>query len=107
MKRLSIAIATIIAVFSFKPSASLAQIPPPNSLPPLSSRVSPVPWVVIGCAGGVILSAVVASSRDGRELSAPEALSCGVLFWLSGPNLAETTKKVKGKVKGSYVRHWH
>jgi predicted membrane protein len=47
------------------------------------------PGVTIGpifaCAGGIILAAFAANYRDNRELTAAEAWSCGLLFWLSPP----------------------
>lgn len=43
------------------------------------------PWFVIGCAGGVVLAALAANYRDGRELTAQEAWSCGTLFLFSRP----------------------
>jgi hypothetical protein len=42
-------------------------------------------WSIFGCAGGIITSALVANYRDNRELTAPEAWSCGVLFWFAQP----------------------
>jgi hypothetical protein len=44
-----------------------------------------VPWTIFGCAGGIIVSALAANYRDGRELTAPEAWTCGMLFWFSPP----------------------
>ena len=43
------------------------------------------PWPIFACAGGIITSAIVANYRDNRELTAPEAWTCGVLFWFSQP----------------------
>ena len=43
------------------------------------------PWPIFVCAGGIILSAFAANYRDNRELTAPEAWSCGMLFWFSEP----------------------
>jgi hypothetical protein len=43
-------------------------------------------WIIMGCAGGIILAALAANYRDGRELTAPEAWSCGLLFLASRPN---------------------
>jgi hypothetical protein len=44
-----------------------------------------VPWIFIGCAGGIILAAFHANYRDNRELTAPEAWTCGLLHWFSQP----------------------
>ena len=43
------------------------------------------PWPIFACAGGIITSALVANARDNRELTAPEAWTCGTLFWFSQP----------------------
>jgi hypothetical protein len=43
------------------------------------------PWPIFACAGGIITSALVANYRDNRELTAPEAWTCGVLFWFAEP----------------------
>jgi len=42
-------------------------------------------WPIFACAGGIILAALAANARDNRELTAPEAWSCGALFWFSQP----------------------
>jgi hypothetical protein len=44
-----------------------------------------IPFTVMGCASGIILAAMVANSRDNRELIAPEAWTCGLLFWFAQP----------------------
>lgn len=46
---------------------------------------SAAPWIVIGCAGGIVAAALAANYRDGRELTAEEAWSCGTLFLVSTP----------------------
>jgi hypothetical protein len=43
------------------------------------------PWPIFVCAGGIIFAALAANARDNRELTAPEAWSCGFMFWLSEP----------------------
>jgi hypothetical protein len=43
------------------------------------------PWPIFACAGGIITAALVANARDNRELTAPEAWSCGLLFLFSQP----------------------
>ena len=42
-----------------------------------------VPWVVMGCAGGIILAAFHANYKYNRELTMAEAWSCGMLHWFS------------------------
>ena len=57
-----------------------------HRLPPPPSHAAPVvPWLIFGCAGGIILAAFAANARDNRELTALEAWSCGLLFWGSEP----------------------
>jgi hypothetical protein len=43
-------------------------------------------WMIFACAGGIITSALVANYRDNRELTAPEAWTCGLLFWFEPPH---------------------
>ena len=50
------------------------------------------PWPIFACAGGIITSALVANYRDNRELTAPEAWTCGIAFWFAQPG-----KHKKGK----------
>ena len=44
------------------------------------------PWPIFACAGGIITAALIANARDNRELTAPEAWSCGLLFLFSQPS---------------------
>lgn len=58
--------------------------PPPP--PPGSSTAVPVAvWLIFGCASSIILAAAIANARDNRPLTAAEAASCGLLFWLNPP----------------------
>jgi hypothetical protein len=73
-------------------STAAFAVPPPPPPPVVAHHgTSVVPWLVIGCAGGIILSAFAANARDNRQLTTAEAWSCGTLFWFSQP----TTKQVK------------
>jgi hypothetical protein len=56
---------------------------------PTGHHTPVVPWVVIGCAGSIVLSAFVAGFRDHRELTAPEAWTCGLLYWIPMPYQAK------------------
>jgi hypothetical protein len=47
---------------------------------------SGVVWSIIGCAAGTVTAAVFANYRFNRELTANEAMSCGLLFFFSPPN---------------------
>jgi hypothetical protein len=54
------------------------------------------PWVVIGCAGSIVLSALVANFRDNRQLTTPEAWTCGLLYWIPMPYQARPSVRTKG-----------
>ena len=54
-----------------------------------SSHTPAWPWVVIGCAGSIVLSALVANFRDNRQLTTPEAWTCGLLYWIPMPYQAK------------------
>jgi hypothetical protein len=81
-KLISAALAATLLVGSVQ--ASQARICYPKAVGGGSSSAV-APWIVIGCAGGVILAALAANYRDGRELTAQEAWSCGLLFLASQP----------------------
>jgi hypothetical protein len=65
--------------------------PPP---PPVGQHShTPVwPWVVIGCAGSIVLSALVANYRDNRQLTTAEAWTCGLLYWIPMPYQPQPVK---------------
>ena len=42
-------------------------------------------WAAFACPGSIILSGIVANFRDNWQLTAPEAWSCGLLFWFAKP----------------------
>ena len=64
------------------PTAAFATVAP---VPGPTFGGASFPWPIFACAGGIITSAIVANARDNRELTAPEAWSCGVLFWFAQP----------------------
>lgn len=68
------------------PTTSFAYYCPPAKTFTGGSSNSAAPWIVIGCAGGVVLAALAANYRDNRELTAEEAWSCGALFLVSTPH---------------------
>ena len=53
--------------------------------PPAGHHTPVWPWVIIGCAGSIVLSAFVAGFRDHRELTTAEAWTCGLLYWIPMP----------------------
>jgi hypothetical protein len=86
MKRVAIIAAALIAALSLAPNgtrAAPAPIPPPP--PPAHVVVPAWWWVAFGCPASVVLSALVADFRDNRQLTAPEAWTCGLLYWIPMP----------------------
>ena len=86
MKRSKLIAATVaasLALGSIAPTDALALRAVPG--PTFGNGATWVPWAIFGCAGGIILAALAANARDNRELTAPEAWSCGILFWFSQP----------------------
>jgi hypothetical protein len=59
---------------------AFAQERPIIPCPPGGSHTPVWPWVVIGCAGSIVLSALVANYRDNRQLTTAEAWTCGLLY---------------------------
>jgi hypothetical protein len=83
------------AALSLAPTAAFAPpAPAPAPIPAVSSKVV-VPWVMIGCAGGIILSAFHANYRDNRELTQPEAWTCGLLYWFSYPTPKQQIRRAR------------
>jgi hypothetical protein len=55
---------------------------PPCPVPSTSHAHVPAwPWVVVGCAASIVVSAVVANAVNNRQLTTPEAWTCGLLYW--------------------------
>src|SRR5690242_13731129 len=65
------------------PGTSVRAIPCPTG----QHAHTPVwPWVVIGCAGSIVLSALAANFFNNRQLTTAEAWTCGLLYWVPMPN---------------------
>jgi hypothetical protein len=90
MRRFLIAVAALIAAFSFAPTKAHAQggPTPPAAPPMLHGPFWPndwIPWVAFGCPSSIILSALVADFKDNRQLTYWEAWTCGLLYWIPLP----------------------
>jgi hypothetical protein len=83
-KLIAATLAASIAIAAL-PTASQAAIFVPPA-PAMGNGGASVPWGIFACAGGIITSALVANYRDNRELTAPEAWTCGLLFWFTPPH---------------------
>jgi hypothetical protein len=71
-------------VFSSMHASTAGVIAPPPPAAATGASNALAVWLVFGCAGSVMLAALVASQRDNRELVTAEAATCGLLFWLDG-----------------------
>jgi hypothetical protein len=60
----------------------------PCPVAPTSHAISGWFWAAFACPASIILSGIVANFRDNRQLTAPEAWSCGLLFWFAKPKTA-------------------
>ena len=91
MTRSIVAALALIVIVLLAPTGASAQGAPgggggaPVLIPSGHSGTSPVPWIIMGCVGGTVLSAMIANWRDNRELTWNEAASCGILFWFAQP----------------------
>src|ERR1700690_3861462 len=84
MKNTICAGAAIVAALFFGSPNAFAQFkppPPPSVVGVGSSTNLTVPWIIGGCAASILVSASVANWQDKRELTAPEAWTCGILYW--------------------------
>jgi hypothetical protein len=91
MKRTAIIAAALIAASSLSltlaPNSARAQMKVVAPPPPQVAHVPAWWWAGFACPASVVLSlsAVVADFRDNRQLTAPEAWTCGLLHWVPMP----------------------
>jgi hypothetical protein len=78
-KAIAVTVAAAIAFSSA--TATAGQMIPPGLHHSTSGSNPWVPWVIIGCATMIVMTAMVANTRDNRQLTSPEAISCGILYW--------------------------
>jgi hypothetical protein len=71
----------IVAAIAFSPNASFGGPATPVVNTTHSKPV--VPYVIFGCAGSIIFSALFANYQQRRQLTWNEAASCGLLYWFN------------------------
>jgi hypothetical protein len=81
MTRAKVVAVTVAAAIAFSSATATAGMMLPPRLHHASSSNPWLPWVIIGCATMIVMTAVVASNRNNRQLTSPEAMSCGILYW--------------------------
>ena len=85
MFRSKIVAVVVAAALAISPvSVSAGGTPPPVSHSARSSSALAV-WLIFGCASGIILAAAIANSRQNRQLTQREAITCGLLYLLNQP----------------------
>jgi hypothetical protein len=88
MRRSLIAAAALIAALPLTANNTRAGVDkslPPPALPAAHAHVPAWWWAGFACPASVVLSALVADFRDNRQLTAPEAGTCGLLYWIPMP----------------------
>ena len=40
-------------------------------------------WIIFGCAGSIVFTAIVKNAQQRQQLTALEAQTCGLAYWLS------------------------
>jgi hypothetical protein len=61
-----------------------AGAPPP---PPSTGHFNATPfWIIFGCAGSVVLAALAKNASQHQPLTAFEAQTCGMAYWLNPQN---------------------
>jgi hypothetical protein len=87
-----LALAVIAALLPLPRQADAGVIITPSVPPP--GHVGVLPWALMACPASIILSGIVADFWLNRELTAPEAWTCGLLFWIPRPT--QQVIKTKG-----------
>ena len=78
MKKSNFAAIALAAAIALSPVAASAV---PVAAVPGHTFSGATPWFMFVCPGGIVASALVKNARRNKELTAPEAWSCGFLYW--------------------------
>lgn len=78
-KLTALAAAGLMALSTISASGAIFAAPPASHTTAAQVAV----WSIFGCAGDVIAAAWVANVRFNRQLTANEAMTCGIGFWLN------------------------
>jgi hypothetical protein len=103
MKKTIIAAAAFAAALSFTAPAAFAQkMPPPGGgggggaagLAVGGSHIDlTLPAIFGGCVVGIIVAGAHANWANNRQLTAPEAWTCGILYWFAPPTPPKKARK--------------
>ncbi len=84
MARSKLLALTLAAAMTFSPATVKAGI---IALPIPANSTTVTGYALAGCVAGIMIAALDASRRFNRELTAAEATSCGLLYWINLANL--------------------
>jgi predicted cobalt transporter CbtA len=79
MQKSKIFALALTAVMALSPSVGLAQEVSVAPAAPVFSKT--MPWWIIICPADIVAAGVVKNWRRKKELTAPEAWTCGFLYW--------------------------
>jgi hypothetical protein len=77
MKKSKLAAITLAAVVALSPIELFAQAAPSGHV---MGGIS-TPWWIFVCPGGIVTAAMAKNWKRHKELSSPEAWTCGLLYW--------------------------
>jgi hypothetical protein len=77
MKKSKFVAVVLASAIALSPVGSFAQPAPA----PGHTFGGTTPWLMFVCPGGIVTAAVVKNARRHKELTTPEAWTCGFLYW--------------------------
>jgi hypothetical protein len=78
MKKSKITAVALAMAIALSPVAAFAQ---PAPVPGHVFGGTTTPWWIFVCPGGIVTAAVVKNWKRHKELTTPEAWTCGFLYW--------------------------
>ncbi len=82
-----IALAAVLALAPVRASAGVPIVPPVvGPVVATGGGSGSAIYGLVGCVASIMIAAAVASREFNRELTAAEAATCGLLFWINRAN---------------------
>jgi len=81
---IAVAASAFLALSTITTNAGLIVFPPPSTH---HGHFNATPfWIIFGCAGSVVLAAIAKNASQRQQLTAWEAQTCGLAYWLNPQN---------------------